>query len=58
MTASDFSNLVLLPREFSIASGELSATLKVKRPVVKERYRAQIEEMFSNHAPEQSGPLP
>ncbi|MGA2077747.1 MAG: hypothetical protein ABSH52_30020 [Terriglobia bacterium] len=53
MTASDFSNLVLLPREFSIASGELSATLKVKRPVVKERYRAQIEEMFSNYAPEQ-----
>jgi long-chain acyl-CoA synthetase len=49
---------VLLPQEFSIASGELSATLKVKRPVVKERYRAQIEEMFSNHAPQQSEPLP
>jgi len=42
---------VLLPQEFTIASGELSATLKVKRPVVKERYRAQIEEMFSHHAP-------
>jgi long-chain acyl-CoA synthetase len=42
---------VLLPQEFSIASGELSATLKVKRPVVKERYRVQIEEMFSHRAP-------
>jgi long-chain acyl-CoA synthetase len=42
---------ILLPREFTIASGELSTTLKVKRPVVKERYRAQIEEMFSYHAP-------
>jgi long-chain acyl-CoA synthetase len=42
---------VLLPQEFSIASGELSATLKVKRPVVKERYRTQIEEMFSHRAP-------
>jgi len=42
---------VLLPQEFTIASGELSATLKVKRPVVKERYWAQIEEMFRNHAP-------
>jgi long-chain acyl-CoA synthetase len=42
---------VLLPREFTIASGELSATLKVKRPVVKERYQADIEEMFSHHAP-------
>ena len=48
---------VLLPQEFSIASGELSATLKVKRPVVREKYRAQIEEMFSYHAPQQSGPL-
>ena len=45
---------VLLPQEFSIASGELSATLKVKRPVVKERYRAQIEEMFSYHVPQPS----
>ena len=43
---------VLLPQEFTIASGELSATLKVKRPIVKERYRAQIEEMFSHHAPQ------
>ena len=48
---------VLLPEEFSIASGELSATLKVKRPVVREKYRAQIEEMFSYHAPQQSGPV-
>jgi long-chain acyl-CoA synthetase len=42
---------VLLPQEFTIASGELSATFKVKRRVVEERYRAQIEEMFSHHAP-------
>jgi long-chain acyl-CoA synthetase len=48
---------VLLPQDFSIASGELSATLKVKRAVVKERYRTQIEEMFSNHAPQESGPV-
>jgi len=42
---------ILLPQEFSIASGELSATLKVKRRVVEEKYRAQIEELFSRHAP-------
>jgi long-chain acyl-CoA synthetase len=47
---------VLLPQEFTIGSGELSATLKVKRPVVKERYRAQIEEMFSHHAPPAQSP--
>jgi long-chain acyl-CoA synthetase len=41
---------VLLPQEFSIANGELSATLKIKRRVVEERYKAQIEEMFNRHA--------
>jgi long-chain acyl-CoA synthetase len=42
---------VLLPQEFTIASGELSVTLKIKRRVVQEKYREQIEEMFSHHAP-------
>jgi long-chain acyl-CoA synthetase len=43
--------IVLLAKEFTIASGELSATLKVKRPVVEERYRDLIEEMFSRRPP-------
>lgn len=45
--------IVLLPREFTTDSGELSATLKIKRRVVEERYRDQIEEMFRRHAPAQ-----
>ncbi|MBZ5564161.1 MAG: long-chain fatty acid--CoA ligase [Acidobacteriia bacterium] len=43
--------IVLLPKEFTMDSGELSATLKVKRRVVEERYRELIEELFSRHAP-------
>jgi long-chain acyl-CoA synthetase len=43
--------IVLLPREFTIASGELSATLKIKRRVAEERYQEQIEAMFSRKAP-------
>jgi len=43
--------IVLLSGEFTIASGELSATLKVRRPVVEERYRDLIEEMFARRPP-------
>lgn len=42
----------LLPREFTIVAGELSATLKIKRPVVEQRYRQQIEEIYQRHAPQ------
>jgi long-chain acyl-CoA synthetase len=42
----------LLPREFTIAAGEISATLKIKRPVVEEHYRDAIEEIYLRHAPQ------
>ena len=43
--------IVLLPNEFTLDSGELSATLKIKRSVVEDRYQEQIEELFSRKAP-------
>jgi long-chain acyl-CoA synthetase len=43
--------IALLPREFSIDSGELSPSLKVRRFVVEERYREIIEEIYSRPAP-------
>lgn len=42
----------LLSRDFTIASGELSATLKVKRPVVETRYHELIEEIYLRHRPQ------
>jgi long-chain acyl-CoA synthetase len=38
--------IALLPAEFSIETGELTPTLKVKRKVIEERWRGQIEELY------------
>ena len=39
---------VLLPRDFSIEAGELTPTLKLKRKVIGENYRAKIEQMYAD----------
>ena len=36
----------LIPSEFTIAGGELTPTMKVKRRVMEERCRAVIEQMY------------
>ena len=38
--------IALLPAEFSIETGELTPTLKVKRKVVEERWRGEIERLY------------
>lgn len=37
----------LLPKEFTIESGELTNTLKIRRPVINSVYAAQIEAMYA-----------
>jgi long-chain acyl-CoA synthetase len=38
--------ITLLPDEWSIDSGELTPTGKMKRKVIAEKYRAQIDKMY------------
>ena len=40
----------VLPREFSIASGELTPTMKVKRKTVEQNWRSEIDEMYREPA--------
>ena len=38
--------LLLLPNDFTVETGELTPTMKVRRRVVEERHRAAIEELY------------
>jgi long-chain acyl-CoA synthetase len=38
--------VVILPREFTIESGELTPTMKVKRKAVEENWRKEIDEIY------------
>lgn len=39
---------VLLPKEFTMEAGELTNTLKIRRPVINSRYASEIEAMYAN----------
>jgi len=36
-----------LPEEWTSESGELTPTMKVKRKIISERWRKQVEEMYT-----------
>lgn len=38
----------LLPKEFSIEAGEITATLKIKRKVIQEKYKTLIDKMYND----------
>ena len=42
--------VLLVADEFSIEDGSLTPTLKVKRRVVEERYKSQIQRLYAEQA--------
>jgi long-chain acyl-CoA synthetase len=43
-------NFLLVPDEFTIADGQLTASIKMRRRAVEQRYREQIEALYSRAA--------
>ncbi|KAE9545418.1 hypothetical protein AGLY_000961 [Aphis glycines] len=46
--AQKIQKFTLLPIDFSLPTGELGPTLKIKRPVVNDKYKDLIEEFYKN----------
>ncbi len=45
----------LVAEEFTIADGQVTASMKLRRRAVEQRYRTQIEALYSNVPPHQAG---
>ncbi|XP_060088609.1 long-chain-fatty-acid--CoA ligase ACSBG2 [Heteronotia binoei] len=50
--AQKIQKWVILEKDFSINSGELGPTMKLKRPVVAKMYKKQIDQLYSAETPD------
>jgi long-chain acyl-CoA synthetase len=49
--------IVIVPDEFTVATGEITPTLKLKRRVIETRYKQQIDELYQEPHPVEIAPV-
>lgn len=49
--------IIIVPDEFSVASGEITPTMKLKRRIIEEKYKDQIDELYREPHPVEIAPV-
>lgn len=49
--------ILIVPDEFTVAGGEITPTLKLKRRVIEAKYKEQIEELYQEPHPVETAPV-
>jgi long-chain acyl-CoA synthetase len=49
--------ILIVPDEFTVASGEITPTLKLKRRVIETKYKDQIDELYEGPHPIETAPV-
>jgi long-chain acyl-CoA synthetase len=49
--------IVIVPDEFTVATGEITPTLKLKRRVIEAKYKQQIDELYQSPHPIETAPV-
>ena len=49
--------IIVVPDEFTVAGGEITPTLKLKRRVIEAKYKNQIEELYQEPHPIETAPV-
>ena len=52
--AAEIRKFVVLPNEFSMATGEFGPTLKLRRHIIVEKYKTEIDQMYQPQGMEES----
>lgn len=49
--------IIIVPDEFTVATGEITPTLKLKRRVIEAKYKQQIDELYQQPHPVETAPV-